>query len=110
MVVNKNNLIYFRAPTEFWCSPPVSDSNISIPDWINLSSPPMLGNAEARNSCYVYNLNWSDEFKKHNGNLSSISIANTTEVVKCTNFQHNQTFWKHTTIQVRNWNFHFHLK
>ena len=105
MVFKKKPIsIDFRAPTEFWCSPPVTDSNISIPDWINLSSPPMLGNAEARNSCYVYNLNWSDEFKEHNGNLSSISIANTTEVVKCENFQHNQTFWKHTTIQVRNWN------
>ena len=67
----------------------------------------MLGNAEARNSCYVYNLNWSDVFKEHNGNLSSISIANTTEVVKCENFQHNQTFWKHTTIQVRNWIFFY---
>ena len=70
----------------------------------------MLGNAEARNSCYVYNLNWSDVFKEHNGNLSSMSVANTTEVVKCENFQHDQTFWKHTTIQVRNWNFYFLLK
>ena len=31
----------------------------------------MLRNAEARNSCYIYNLNWSDIFKEHNFRAAS---------------------------------------
>ena len=107
MHVMYRNDFFFRAPTDFWCSPPdnIPRESLSLADWKNISSPPWHVNASiktpARNSCYIYDLNWSEIFKENNGSLAS-APTHTAKLTKCTKFQHNHTFWKHTIIQV--WN------
>ena len=79
---------------------PIEGIEIASEDWRILSSPGGKG-------CEMYDLNWVEMLADYDGSIESVNgsqkyqdAIENAELVKCSNFEYDKSFWKRTIVQV----------
>ena len=71
--MNNLNLVR-RAPTDHWCSRPLSKANISIESWKKIAIPKEVGKdgKEVYDKCNMYDLDFQNLLEAHEDNIEAI--------------------------------------
>lgn len=89
-------IVFLAPPVDSWCSRPAGLQNLTEEQWRNMSQPPAASGVQGRDSCRMYDVNYTAE--PYTRPLSNHST------VACVHWEYDRSVFQETIVtQVRDY-------